>query len=61
MGSVGGGGEAGEELVGPVVVVFLAPVLEHGLGFGDARVVLDVEALVSHASARGLHEGGLPG
>ena len=35
VGSVGGGGEPAEGLVWPVVVVFVAPVLEDGFGFGD--------------------------
>ena len=47
VGSVCGGGEPVEGLVGPVVVVLVAPVLKHGLGFGDVSVVFDVEALVS--------------
>ena len=35
VGSVGGGGESAEGLVGPVVVVLATPVLEDHLGFED--------------------------
>ena len=50
VGSVCGGGEPAEGLVGPVVVVLSSPVLEDHLGFEDVGEVLDVEALVSEAS-----------
>ena len=50
VGSVGGGGEAAEGLVGPVVVVLGSPVLEDHLGFEDVGEVVGVEAFVSQAS-----------
>ena len=49
-GSVGGGGEPAEGLVGPVVVVLGSPVLEDHLGFEDVGEVVGVEAFVSQAS-----------
>ena len=55
--SVGGGGETGEGLVGPVGVVFGSPVLEHDLGFEDVGEVFGVEAFVSQASVEGLDVG----
>lgn len=58
--SVGGGGEPAEGSVGPVGVVFVAPVLEDGAGFGDVGEVLNVEALVSEAAVEGLDEGCFP-
>ena len=59
--SVGGGGEPGEGLVWPVVVVFGSPVLEHDLGFEEVGEVFGVEAFVSEASVEGLDVGVLPG
>ena len=59
--SVGGGGEPGEGLVWPVVVVFGSPVLEHDSGFEEVGEVLGVEAFVSEASVEGLDVGVLPG
>ncbi len=47
-------------LVGPVVVDFVVPILEDGLGLGDVGEVLDVEALGSQAPVEGLREGCLP-
>ena len=47
-------------LVGPVVVVLAAAVLEHGLGFGDVGEVLGVEALVSQPAVERTRRRGSP-